>query len=79
MPLNADDLVEQAIHFPCVVLTGGEPFLQKENIAKFIKKLIKQKPNIRIEIETNGTIRPIEVGKYKNVVFNVSPNLLIKQ
>ena len=70
-----EELVEQAVHFPCVVITGGEPFLQKEAVAKFVKKLIKEKPNIRIEIETNGTIRPVEVGKYKNVVFNVSIKL----
>jgi organic radical activating enzyme len=73
--ISVNDLVQQAIHFPCVIITGGEPFLQKEEVAKLVKKLVKENPEIRIEIETNGTIKPIEIGQYTNIIYNVSPKL----
>jgi len=73
--MDVDDLLKQAEHFHTVVITGGEPFLQKEEVGKFIERLINRVSDIRIEIETNGTIRPIKIGKYKNITYNVSLKL----
>lgn len=73
--VDNDMLVEQALHFPRVILTGGEPFVQKEDVAKFIEKLTKKNPDVVIEIETNGTIKPVVIGKYPNVIYNVSIKL----
>lgn len=72
--IPVDKLVEQAIHFPRVVITGGEPFVQREELAQLIIKLKKEKPSIAIEIETNGTIRPLIIGKF-DIQYNVSLKL----
>ncbi|MEM3426104.1 MAG: 7-carboxy-7-deazaguanine synthase QueE [Thermofilum sp.] len=56
-----------------VVITGGEPMLQKSTLAELLK-LLKDK-GMKIEIETNGTIEP-EQGMIGYVdCFNVSPKL----
>jgi len=70
-----DELLKKAIQFNRIVITGGEPFLQKEELGNFIERLIKKNPNIEIEIETNGTIRPVLIGKFKNIIYNVSLKL----
>jgi len=56
-----------------LVITGGEPLLQKESLVEFCKKL-KEKTNIHITIETNGTIEPAELSAYIDL-FSVSPKL----
>lgn len=53
-----------------LVITGGEPLLQKEAI----DELIKAMPNWNIEIETNGTIMPTDY-QLKRCQFNCSPKL----
>jgi len=53
-----------------LVITGGEPLLQKEAISNLIDLL----PNWKYEIETNGTIMPTE-KILKNFQFNCSPKL----
>lgn len=73
MDMDLNDIFEQAKHFNRIVITGGEPLLQKEDIAKLIKKLQNYNPKVVIEIETNGTIKP--VGIKGDVIFNVSPKL----
>ncbi len=73
--MTVDDLVEQAMHFNRVVITGGEPLLQKQDVAKIIEKLKRKNPNIVIEIETNGTIKPLGGKFLGDVIFNVSPKL----
>ncbi len=53
-----------------LVLTGGEPLLQQEELAKFLALLPE---GIFIEVETNATITPIgELDRYI-VLYNVSP------
>ncbi len=69
-----DDLIKKAIHFPRVIITGGEPFLQKDEVGKLVQKLRKQNPNIAVEIETNGTIKPVGLNSHE-VIYNVSPKL----
>lgn len=53
-----------------VIITGGEPLLQQDELFTLISSLKKYK----FEIETNGTIMPNFV-QVKNVFYNVSPKL----
>jgi len=53
-----------------LVITGGEPLLQQERIAEFIDLI----PDWQIEIETNGTIKPLPLLTQR-CQFNVSPKL----
>ncbi len=73
--MTVDDLVQQAMHFNRVVITGGEPLIQKQDVAKFIEKVKRKNPDIVIEIETNGTIKPLGGKFLGDVIFNVSPKL----
>lgn len=52
-----------------LVITGGEPLLQQEELLKLLPKL----KNYFIEVETNGTISPL-INKYVNQ-YNCSPKL----
>lgn len=54
-----------------LVITGGEPLLQKAQIDKLIEKL---GVDWRVEIETNGTIMPTE-RQLAEAQFNCSPKL----
>jgi hypothetical protein len=70
--IEIDELFENARSFSRVVVTGDEPFFQKEELAKLFKKLVKTNPRIKIEVHTEGLIKPIEVSGYaNNVIFNV--------
>ncbi len=73
--ITPKELIEQCKHSARVVITGGEPFLQKEDLAKFVNGLKKINSKIIIEIETNGTIVPIQIKNYDNIIFNVSIKL----
>ena len=53
-----------------LVITGGEPLLQKDKIDKLIEVL----PKWSIEVETNGTIMPTKI-LLKRCQFNCSPKL----
>ncbi len=53
-----------------LVITGGEPLLQK----KLVDTLIQSMPEWCIEIETNGTIMPTEL-QLEKVQLNCSPKL----
>lgn len=53
-----------------LVITGGEPLLQKEKIETLIHKM----PEWQIEIETNGTIMPTPI-LLEHCQFNCSPKL----
>lgn len=52
-----------------LVITGGEPLLQQRRIVKLLELL----PGWKIEIETNGTIKPLP--ELENCQFNCSPKL----
>ncbi|MBU1200764.1 7-carboxy-7-deazaguanine synthase QueE [Patescibacteria group bacterium] len=52
-----------------LVITGGEPLLQQKKIVKLLNLL----PGTNVEIETNGTIKPIK--ELSNCQFNCSPKL----
>ncbi len=55
-----------------VVITGGEPLIQKRDLEPLVRELKLR--GYRVEIETNGTISP---GPLATVIdqFNVSPKL----
>jgi len=55
---------------PRLVITGGEPLLQKEAIDNLMNLL----PTWKIEIETNGTIMPTPLQFFR-CQFNCSPKL----
>ncbi len=58
-----------------IIITGGEPMMQQNGIELFINYLKNLYPNIYIEIETNGTIKP-SVSLQQNVnQWNCSPKL----
>lgn len=56
-----------------VVITGGEPFIQKGALALLCKKL-KSEFGVHITIETNGTIYNESVAKWVDL-FSISPKL----
>ncbi len=56
-----------------LVITGGEPMLHENLIAKALKILLNRVKTL--EIETNGTISPQILHKFSFVTFNVSPKL----
>jgi organic radical activating enzyme len=59
----------QSRQTPLIVISGGEPMMQQAALSPLVKHLIAQ--GKRVEIETNGTIKPI----ISPTRFNVSPKL----
>lgn len=57
-----------------IVITGGEPLLQAGQLAKLISEVNEEK-TVRFEIETAGTIAPLELDCFENVNYNVSLKL----
>jgi len=57
-----------------LVITGGEPLVQKAGVSKLVHLLLDVNYDYRIEIETNGTIAP-PLDIYELVQWNVSPKL----
>ena len=64
-----------------LVITGGEPLMQQDQIPELVSSLrIHLRKNIRVEIETNGTVPPSDSlwwGGPNPIItqFNVSPKL----
>jgi len=54
-----------------LVITGGEPLLQGSALAKMLEYL----PDIQVEIETNGTVKPPARLDVRVDQYNVSPKL----
>jgi len=67
---EVDTLINQAKHFPRVVLLN-DPINQKEETNKFVKKLVNINPHVLIEVNTYGLSRPQGLNTYKNIVYNV--------
>ncbi|MDQ3579662.1 MAG: 7-carboxy-7-deazaguanine synthase QueE, partial [Actinomycetota bacterium] len=68
-----DELVEWAVGAPArlVVITGGEPLLQQDNLVELVARL--GEVGQRVEIETNGTIAPSPDLVAVTDLFVVSP------
>jgi organic radical activating enzyme len=56
-----------------VVITGGEPLLQQDELVALCTKLVSH--GFRAEIETNGTVQPVEALMPLISQWNVSPKL----
>ncbi|MEO0238620.1 MAG: 7-carboxy-7-deazaguanine synthase QueE [candidate division WOR-3 bacterium] len=56
-----------------LVITGGEPLLQQKALRELIGRVQSFFPSI--EIETNGTILPLELIEIPNISYNVSVKL----
>jgi 7-carboxy-7-deazaguanine synthase len=62
----------EALDVPLLVVTGGEPLMQQRALTGLLRAL---PGGLRVEVETNGTIRP-QPGLVELVdQFNVSPKL----
>lgn len=68
------ELIE-AMGVPLVVITGGEPLLQQSRVIELVRRLRASTPDLRIEIETAGTLAPDESLIGLVDAFNVSPKL----
>lgn len=67
------ELMKNGVH---LVVTGGEPLLHQKNLAEFINWFKAEhgfKPYI--EVETNGTIKPVKDLVFDVNQWNVSPKL----
>ncbi len=60
---------------PNVVITGGEPLMQQEELVRLLVILRENNELLHAEVETNGTIVPI--GEFNGLIdqYNVSPKL----
>jgi 7-carboxy-7-deazaguanine synthase len=75
--LTPEEVVRNVMRFDCrnVIFTGGEPFLQQEEILDVMKLLKSRDSGYTFEIETNGTIIPLTGIDALVDQYNVSPKL----
>lgn len=73
--MTADRIVERVKKsgIKNVTLTGGEPLLQKD--ADKLLKLFSDEKDIRVEIETNGSVNLSPFLKYENTSFTMDYRL----
>jgi 7-carboxy-7-deazaguanine synthase len=73
--ITVDSLVEWVLSSPArlVVVTGGEPLLQQDELSVLATRLAKL--GYRVEIETNGTVPPSRALTAATHLFLVSPKL----
>ena len=58
--MTNEEILKKLKKYPCenLVITGGEPLVQKKNLTSLLKYLKAHNDNYHIEFETNGTIIP---------------------
>ena len=73
--MNKDDIRDRVLRYRCrrLVVTGGEPLLQQSALVELLNDLKER--DFYIEIETNGTLRPIAPLVAITDQWNVSPKL----
>lgn len=71
---EAIDLVTQEQHNHLVV-SGGEPMLQQQDILELAQGLKAENPTYRVDIETNGTVMPSDELIQAIDLFSVSPKM----
>ena len=75
--VSIENIIDKIKEHPCqrVILTGGEPMLQQEELVKLMQALKEIDKSYFFEIETNGTLSPI-LDLEKNInQYNVSLKL----
>lgn len=72
--MSVEQVVQQVRCFPCknVVLTGGEPMMQQDELSELMVQLGK---DYFFEVETNGTVLPDAYFDRLIHQYNVSPKL----
>jgi organic radical activating enzyme len=68
------DLLRRYRGVSLLVVTGGEPLLQSEELAELLARLRREIPYLEVEVETNGTVDPRAVIDYVDRLI-VSPKL----
>jgi organic radical activating enzyme len=68
------DLLRRYRGVSLLVVTGGEPLLQSEELAELLARLRREIPHLEVEVETNGTVDPRAVIDYVDRLI-VSPKL----
>lgn len=68
------DLLRRFRGVNLLVVTGGEPLLQSEELVELLSRLRRELPHLEVEVETNGTVNPREVLSYVDRLI-VSPKL----
>lgn len=71
------ELVERIVPIGChyIDITGGEPFMQQDELVELLVALRNLIPNCHVEIETNGTYKPNDEIDDLIHQYNVSPKL----
>ena len=75
--ISVGELVDVIKTIPCtrVILTGGEPFIQQRDLVKVMAALREIDSGYFFEIETNGTLEPLEAFDKLIDQYNVSTKL----
>ncbi|MEM4310880.1 MAG: 7-carboxy-7-deazaguanine synthase QueE [Nitrososphaerales archaeon] len=73
--LSPEDLIYEIAKYPCkhLVITGGEPLIHQNSLLKLIRRL--KEMDYYIEVESNGTIKPLKDFLDLIDCFNLSPKL----
>ncbi|GAB4128885.1 MAG: 7-carboxy-7-deazaguanine synthase QueE [Raineya sp.] len=77
MIMSNEEIIERLKKYPCqnIVITGGEPLVQKKDLIPFLELLKSDEPNYHIEFETNATIVPDKKLDTLADQYNVSVKL----
>ncbi len=72
--LSVEDVAERLLAHPCrnLVITGGEPLMQQEELARLLALLPAEH---YVEIESNGSIAPTAALAQRVNQWNISPKL----
>lgn len=75
--MEVEEAVGRVLALPAegVVVTGGEPMIQAEGVLALAQALKAAKPELLLEMETNGTIAPNAALANLVDLFMVSPKL----